>query len=239
MKKNKQIYIVGDTHNDFSAILWVLSKYDIKNSILIGVGDFGAYWDKDELNEQSLSTLNNVLIKKNIDFYTIRGNHDNPKNFDNRTYGNVHLVKDYSVLNFNNYNFLMVGGAVSIDKERRQYYDMIDENVHVNDVLFKGEEFNLDRDKISKLRNINIVITHSAPLGNYPYTIVQVDDNPDLEKELIKERQDIETMKNILIKNNPDLRKWFYGHYHKHYSEKLNDIEYTCLGKNEIYAIFL
>ena len=240
MNKNVPIYIIGDLHNNFSYIMQIITKYDIKKSVFLCVGDFGAYWDNDDSNLYSLHNLNKVLIKQKIDLYTIRGNHDNPKNFDNRIYGNVHLVRDYSVLEFNGYRFLMVGGAHSIDVEHRFIPTTpIDDDTNIRDVLFEGEEFKLDKDKLFGLNNINVVITHTAPLGVYPHTIVRVKDNPELEEKLLRERQAMSEMESILIKKNNNLYKWFYGHFHTPNSEMKNDIEYICVGINEVKMLFL
>jgi DNA repair exonuclease SbcCD nuclease subunit len=233
-----QILLLGDQHNNFSYLIQKILKYNLRNSVMLCVGDFGAYWDDDNLNMQSLQNLNNVLNKNKIELYTIRGNHDNPKNFDNkRIYGNVHLVKDYSVLTFNNYNFLMIGGAISPDKDYRIIKKEITEDTIINDTLFEGEEFILDIEKASKLKNIDIVITHSAPTGVYPHTYVNTG-NDKLNKQLLEERQDLAKLRDILFKNN-NIQYWFYGHFHINNCETINNTQYCCIGQNDIKPLLI
>ena len=85
---------------------------------MIQVGDFGAGFRKDFLDD--MLYLNDVLNEYNVTLYVIRGNHDDPKFFNgNHNWGNLKLLKDYTVLDLEGKKILLIGGAISIDRGNR------------------------------------------------------------------------------------------------------------------------
>ena len=229
----RPVYTLGDIHGNFEMIFKWIAKYDIKDSIIIQVGDFGRGFQSNE--EDRLKRLNDKLIKENIILYAIRGNHDDPFFFDSdgvtSELSNIFLLRDYVVLDLDGRKILCVGGAISIDRKVRT----------LNSSYWVDENFVLDVDKLETYKDIDYVITHSAPTFCPPveftdivYSYCSID--PGLYQELPRERHDIKIMYDVLKKNNKIL-KWYYGHYHFSDIFKYEDTDFILLNINEFKEI--
>ena len=232
--EERNILILGDIHGEFELLRKSIDKKQISDVIIIQVGDFGiGFYDKHK-DQHKLHTLNNFFIEKNIEMYVIRGNHDDPSYFNgDHNYSNLKLLKDYTELNINGFNFLFIGGAVSIDRQYR-----LAEQIQYGKrpSFWFDEKFNLDIDKVENIENIDVVITHTAPNichpnndNGYPpivlnYTYV---DNTLLE-DLEEERNNMDMLLDRLkIKNN--IKKWYYGHFHTRKTEIIDNIEFNLV----------
>lgn len=253
MKSEKRkIVLIGDTHGNHN----VIKRY-IKNSVdttFFHVGDFGIGFSKLTYDEHCLNELNSLLKNNNCDMFVIRGNHDNP-NFFNGNYilSNLQLVSDYSQIIVNDETFLLVGGAISIDREPRKIdmREYLKYNNH-KELYWKNENFNLDISKIENLKGIDYVITHSSP--HFMFPINDFNNHKDshgsliehfvmrygdvtLKDDLNKERLDISQLHDILIENGNKIKKWFMGHFHNHVEEKHGDVEFIILNIDEFYTL--
>jgi hypothetical protein len=83
-----------------------------------------------------------------------------------------------------------------------------------------NEKFNLDLKLLDKLRDINIVVTHTAPdycypdsngLGPFVNGFIQNGDDT-LKMDLMDERRHLTFQ---AIKENNDITHHYYGHFHK------------------------
>ena len=225
------MFILGDIHGNFSTIVNFCRKNISKEPLnLIQVGDFGAGFRKDFLDD--MLYLNDVLNEYNVTLYVIRGNHDDPKFFNgNHNWGNLKLLKDYTVLDLEGKKILLIGGAISIDRGNRIE----------GSSWWEDEKFILNDDEIKNINNINIVITHTAP--NFIHSTefngivkfyIQYDKN--LSTELINERNDLTVLYEKLIKNN-EINHWFYGHFHSYNTETYNNTTFTLLNVDEFYNL--
>lgn len=247
MYKFENIIIFGDIHGNINEIINLYKKYDLYNSLFIVSGDFGVGFCKNEHKEMRRLDYFNISLKtRNNYIFAIRGNHDNPKYFNNTDYGNIKLIEDYATLNINNLNFLFIGGAISIDRKPNHY--IIDNNnpkysykgrkLNVNywaneNVVFKPEKLNFNF-------NIDVVITHSAPSFCFPYSKENLKtwmlcDN-ELDQDINKEREILNNIYNILSEKNK-IKFWFYGHYHKSYEMDKNKTKFILLDVNEYKEI--
>ena len=122
------IYITGDMHGDISQMRQVMQKINCKpNNTLIVLGDFGAnyYFDKKD------DIFKNAISEYNINIFVIRGNHDgNPsliegveqkEKYDNigyieQKYSNIFYAINGNIYNIEKNQFLVLGGAYSVDK---------------------------------------------------------------------------------------------------------------------------
>ena len=76
------IIFLGDHHGAWNELFYLIDKNKIKDCHIISVGDLGIGFKSKKEYEYSLSEkLNNEFKEKNINFYGIRGNHDNPSYF--------------------------------------------------------------------------------------------------------------------------------------------------------------
>ena len=223
----RKIFIIGDLHSNFSWLESVLSKF--KGSDVIFVGDTVFHFENPEWLAW-FDDFNRELIKKDIMMYSIRGNHDNNSFWTEQkyTFSNFLLVKDYTVLNLK-YNILCVGGAVSVDRKLQSNYR-------------RDEEFVYDEDICMNVRDIDVVITHSAPDYCYPrgydtpflknyYSI-----DPELRNDLVVERITMSRMSEVLKYNN-DIKYWFTGHFHQSKTEHIFGTEYRLLNICEVYEL--
>ena len=123
---------------------------------------------------------------------------------------------------------------------------VIASEVGINNPLYWDDEaFILDEIKLKDIKNVDIVITHSAPEWCYPdnrpgfndFVLSYAKHDPSLLTELKAERELISKMFKILKDNGNRIKKHFYGHFHK--SEyTLNGLtEHILLGVNELQNI--
>jgi len=218
------------------------------------VGDFGVGLEITyHSDEERLVKLNKVLKEFNCHLYVIRGNHDDPYFFiGNHNYSNLHLMEDYSIVEINGDKVLMVGGAISVDrnilKGRMRGYAAANSS---KECYWYDEAFVLDESKLDNLYDIDYVVTHNSPSFTFPINdpsninnshgafiegFVNDGDN-DLKNDLNNERLDLTKMYDILKMNGNPLKKWFCGHYHRHIEKNHNGVDFIILDKDEFYNI--
>lgn len=130
--KEQPCYVIADIHGVFDRIIPFIKEFDYSNCLIVVAGDcgFGFKLFKDYKDEFNL--INKFLRKKNITMLMIRGNHDDPRYFNEEKIklSNFKLIKDYSVismyyegddemLGLPKFSMLCVGGATSIDRTYR------------------------------------------------------------------------------------------------------------------------
>jgi UDP-2,3-diacylglucosamine pyrophosphatase LpxH len=211
---------IGDLHGNFNVITRFLDSYPCENTIFIQVGDFGvAVGESIQDTVRDLELLSKTLKKQGNRLFAIRGNHDNPEYFDGRTYfGNITLVKDYSRFGIDGRDILFIGGGISIDRSFRTVgYD-----------YWTTESIASIQGDISDL---DIVISHEAPLIAYPDNSALWDDpgNP-VKSDSSKGRQ---ILQQVFTQGQP--KQWFYGHYHRSHQEIINGTKFSLLNVNEFY----
>jgi len=225
------MYILGDIHGDFSVIVNFCRKNESKDQInLIQVGDFGAGFSDDFLDD--MVYLNDCLFKHNVTLYVIRGNHDDPKFFNgDYNWSNLKLLKDYTTLDIEGVRILLIGGAISIDR-----------NYRTKDISWwDNENVIMDIEKIHELRDVDIVITHTAPNFVNPINLNSLvlffaKDDINLLHDLEYERNNLKIIYDALCKNN-EIKHWFYGHFHDTNTEVYNNTTFNLLGINEFYNL--
>lgn len=222
----------GDIHTQIDIIPNYLKNMDLSNCAVFQVGDFGIGFENELKENKRMLYLNERLEKINSDLYVIRGNHDNPKYFDG-TYNkpNIFLLDDYSVVDINGWNILAIGGAISIDRtERSGYWDK--KKIHN---YWENEGLIFDETKLNDLRDIDIVITHSAPDFCYPLSKAGLSkwllQDKELSTDITIERHQLSMMYEILSKNNK-LINWYYGHFHQNNISYNGDTKFTAIDIN-------
>jgi predicted phosphodiesterase len=243
----KKMIFIGDTHGNNGYIKMVIDNYDYRNLEMVHVGDFGVGFIGMDQEIKNLNALNEWLKERGLILHVIRGNHDNPHYFDG-TYLNTNLKlhPDYTVLNIEDKNILCVGGAISIDRGPRRRYNQIEvaQNLHSeNRYHWEQERFVLDREKLAEFRDINVVVTHTAPhyakpfdvKGKWPPIVQQFIDQGDdkLGDDLVAERKMLDEMYDILNKNNY-IEDWFYGHFHRNEYTNHEATLFNMLAINEV-----
>lgn len=232
-KKYDFLLFCGDIHGNIDVIPNFLKKNKLDNVAICQCGDFGIGWDNPHKTERVMNYLNDRLKIYNSDLFVVRGNHDNPQFYDgNYNKSNLFLLKDYTVININGINILALGGAISVDRtERKAYWNKSIVG------YWKDENFNLNIEILKTMQNIDIVFSHCAPNFCFPIVKQNIEKfllrDKELKNELETERNNFNTAYEILKENN-NIKSWYYGHFHKSYVDYKDDTKFTLLDINEL-----
>ncbi len=246
-----RLMMIGDIHGNFNLINQYLKRFDITNTNLIQVGDFGVGFNGLLKEKRTLEFLHTELVKRNVMLYAIRGNHDYKPYFDSDPFGftNIKLVKDYTVLKLDVEgtikNILCIGGAVSVDRMMRKTKKQRDgdfDTKGMNESWWPDEVFVWKDELLKDLRNINIVISHTAPdycipdngNGFGPFVNGLVANDPDLKLDLLDERRKM-TLAFQTIKMYNDITHHYYGHYHRNDMIQNDGTKHRLLGVGELW----
>lgn len=244
-----RLMFLGDLHGNFNVVHQYINLYDVKNAHIIQVGDFGVGFSTLEKEKRMLEMYHHKLVKNNVFLWAIRGNHDYKPYFDNDPFGftNIKLVPDYTVLNLCDKNILCIGGAVSVDRMWRMT-KLQRAGDHISDVGQKSwwpdEIFVLDREKLQNMRDIDIVVTHTAPhycppdntfgFGPFVEGIIKETGDTELRTDLLFERNQLTEAFHILSMNN-NIENAYYGHFHKSDNINMFGVNHRLLGIGELW----
>lgn len=240
------VLICGDTHDNNKVIPDFLKKYEIINAAIFHVGDFGIGWDSKEKEHRKLKFLSERLAISNSHLFVSRGNHDDPIWFKEYfSTGYIHLLPDYSIITLNGQNFLTIGGATSVDRSnRKEWLKMMGIKWWLNKKTRKGlnrgwwkDEVVVYNDMVETVKNIDVVISHTAPSFSTPYLKDGVMhfalNDSTLIKNLYDERQLMSKIYDKLSENN-HIKNWYYGHFHKSNVEMHLNTKFQLLDIDEI-----
>jgi len=223
LNDNKPLIFLGDNHGAWNQIFSIADYKKIENCHIISVGDLGVGFHSK--NYPLYESLNFDFKERNINFYGIRGNHDDPSFFkdDKRiVLSNFELIEDYSVFEYNNQTIQFIGGAVSIDRTGRK------EGVS----YWSGEGVEYKEDL---LKEVDVLVTHTAPSHCFPQQFNEMvygwaREDAYLIEDLTDERA---VMDEIFKKCKPKYH--YYGHFHSSWSEEINTCKHRLLDINELY----
>lgn len=214
----KDLYVCGDIHGEFAELVMNLERYGIQDSAIIILGDCGIGFE----NPGYYSHIYQKKLQKKLDKYNniilcIRGNHDDPRFYDDPEFipdiPRLRTLPSNTILDILGYNILCVGGAISIDREERIEYN----NTKLkpkHPKCYWPEEKIICIDDVENLNHrVDIVLSHTAPISYDPPLFR----NSKMDEELW---EDILESRNYLEKINSGLKpkRWYYGHFHKSYS---------------------
>lgn len=233
--EKRNLVFIGDVHGNWEVISRYITDYDLKNTDIIQVGDFGIGYRNVYNDLAYLQRLSDVLSTLNSCLYVIRGNHDDPTFFDGSrkyTFESIKFLSDYSFLRLDTANIFCVGGAISIDRVPRQR--------HIGG-WFSGEEFQVSPHLIpDNTHNIDIVVTHTAGTNCYPIGVNGLvmsfaANDPTLLQELKIEREKVDRLFELIKEKGHAVKSHFYGHFHNSNTEIVDNIDRRLLNINEIY----
>lgn len=220
---DKPLIILGDTHGQWSKLLYELTLKNVKECNILSVGDIGIGFATNEF--ENAEFLNKRFKEKSINFYSIRGNHDNPSYFEGNkriALSNFELVEDYTVAEYRGKTIQCIGGAISIDRKGRA------KNVS----WWSNESVNFEP---RKCKEVDILVTHTAPSRCAPVEFGEIvyswaEEDQELIKDLVKERK---VMDDLLSLCKPE--QHFYGHFHFSNTEVVNGCKHKLLNICELY----
>lgn len=218
----KRVHITGDLHGEIERLL-SYSKAKPGDVVIIS-GDFGVIWQ--EKTDQNLDILQEDAEKKDILYLFIDGNHENFNKLNSypeirifeskagQIRPRIYHLKRGRYYTINGHHFFCFGGASSIDKHLRRPFLS----------WWPAEECNYEerREAIKTLESIDFkpefILTHTAP-RQILAKIKKLGEIYDIEDKT----QDFltELYLKIMIEN-PNLKTWFFGHFHINYSSPKN-----------------
>lgn len=227
--RTDKVTLQGDTHSTSIAYDTILHKI-AENSDYVHLGDVGlgfgssAYAVHNTLSH--LDRINKLCIKKNINAYFIRGNHD--ATYDeiwDSEWSNVFLIKDFAYGIFpNNKKVLFVGGGISVDRCTR--CPNIDYWVDEATLTFKGQ-----------IEKCDIMFSHDCPeYFNHKTDSLwmrfqwAIDKDPLLVEDCNSQRINI----GHIVKDS-QITQLFYGHYHNSTVEEFNGIYAKCVNISQLF----
>jgi hypothetical protein len=225
LDKDLPIYFAGDSHGNWQEVFFQISRFDIRDCYYIHVGDGGEGFAPEKQQLELFEKLNNKFKERNVQYFSIRGNHSDPSYFtgDKRTVlSNFELIEDYTVYQYGDKKIQFIGGATSIDRRGRQknvsYW--VDEGV-----LFQPE----------KCEKVDMLVTHTAPARCYPQKFNEIvygwsKEDPALIEDLLKERNEVETLFDLC---KPSVH--CYGHFHSSWSEEIDGCFHKLLNICELW----
>ena len=228
-------FITGDKHGHYSRLIeFCQANHLRKKDVIVILGDSGFNYYGDERDDK----LKSRLAKENVTLFCLHGNKENrPQNIP--TYGirtfcggivyyepqypNLFFAQDGEVYNFNGKEFLIVGGAHSVDKIR-----CLDEGLPFWEDEMPSEEVKQLVENELAIRNHQIhgFLTHTCPLSCLPTEMfISTKRASDEERRKAKKKKskkpdyplDIdrsteEWLEELMQKN--DFQIWYCGHYH-------------------------
>lgn len=225
---DKPILFLGDNHGEWNTLFALIDSKSIADCYIISVGDLGiGFKYKKEYEYSQSEKLSDFFKEKNINFFGIRGNHDNPvffKGKDRICLENFELIADYSVFEYKSKLIQFIGGAISIDRSGRKQGVSYWEN---ECVVFNKEA----------CQKVDILVTHTAPSWCFPQQFNEMvygwaREDAYLLEDLTDERHVMDAIFKIC---NP--KQHFYGHFHSSRVEKINGCTSRLLAINEIYEL--
>lgn len=248
------IYFAGDMHGEFSTINVTINRFNLDNCAIVVCGDIGIGFEKEEYYIQTFNHLTKSLAKKNIHLFLFRGNHDNKDYFDGEHFTQfeyIHVIPDYSVISSPTRNILCVGGATSIDRTwRKEEMNLLvikymkhhscgweEAEKKCVQLYWNNEVIVYNDNELNQLKENNILVdtvcTHTAPSFCAPLTKKGLHSwlyaDPKLAEDLDKERKTCDEILSYLKENKHPLENWYYGHFHFHNVEIIDNIKYTLL----------
>jgi len=233
--EGRGLVFLGDIHlhKNAKTLMHKIKMLGIVDTDIFQVGDFGLGFQKLSADRLMLSALNIFLKEKNCTITIIRGNHDDPKLFkEDFGFSNINIVSDNSIVELCGKKILCVGGATSVDRFCR---------VEGED-YWKDEKFVFNKEVIDKLdlSGVDIICTHTAPKFAYPQTFNafvydKADTDAGLLRDLEIEREDVTLFYDYVKGKMPNLKHYFYGHFHKNVSQEFDGVLFRLLGEYEFY----
>lgn len=220
------IYCVGDLHGEhdigkLSFKNWPESKkLSRENDVLIQLGDFGVIWNNTP-DEQEKKLLK-FLGERPYNILVVSGNHDNiPRlkrfpeiamfgDFVRVIDENVFLLQNGHIYTIQGKTFFVMGGALSIDKDRR-----VAGISWWPEEISSYEEFHTGLTNLKRVNNkVDYVVSHTifedaykalfpnrASFGQFGW-----EDNPKFNDPMHKM---LSAYRDII-----EYRKWYYAHFH-------------------------
>lgn len=221
--------IVGDMHGDTKEFVGIINELGARKiSHAFVVGDFGL-WTHERDGHVFLDEINTAAKKNNLGIYAVGGNHENWDHWNwyvqnmpthkgfAYVRSNVHLAPKAHKFTLGGTQFVVAGGAVSIDKawrlqKERGIKDSFGNRIHhakgPRTLWWPDEELTqADVVKIQKFGvKADVLLTHDCSNNTQFKSRLKPDVNSERHRRLIDD---------VLRAVRPDFH--FHGHMHERY----------------------
>lgn len=236
------LYAIGDVHGHLHHLHVKMQELP-PHSCTIALGDIGLGFHPDD-DDRKLEQIDDLLKIKQSKLLLMRGNHDNPAIWNESIketqvlYDNIKFINDIDLYHDKetDLKIIMVGGAISVDREiRTEGRDYWKKEIVPSDAPQKVKNLMTEHG----IHKADILITHSAPTSAPHLTNLSVpilnhycQKDETLLDELISERQLLEK---CLIESGANRN--IHGHFHQSLDQTSDQVRYTCLNELEIKEI--
>lgn len=239
-----KIYITADPHGNYLHLRNILTNSNISiiNSTMIILGDFGANFYLDKRDEKFKSKLEKFASTYNINYFIIRGNHEQRPSLIYAQYPNLWSTEKFwnGMIMYENkfphikyatdypsiyeipienkiFQTLVLPGAYSVDK----YYRLSNHWSWFSEEQCNTKEQEIALKIIENQKDWNLILSHTCPISYEP---------TDLFLPMIDQTTVDKTTERWLqkIQNNINYDLWAWGHFHE------NRIYPTQENKNHI-----
>ena len=207
------VYLVGDLHTNYKEFKERLeADKSFKDCTFIFIGDMDFRDEETAYNQ--FKTLDKMLSERNISSYVIRGNHDNPKLWEDENiefwnrFQSFRPIGSYTRININNNVGIIISGAVSINRADLtpgvNYWPEYDKVELPPDFVDYGES----------LKNVDFIIGHTGPVHKDIFKEQQTGCEKYLKDGFLVNDLENEQkqLRAILKRYRP--KRWYCGHYH-------------------------
>ena len=211
----------------------------LNDTIIIVCGNCGLGSKDTSFYISKLNNFNTVLSDNNCHVLFVRGNSDNPSLFSNEeiNLSNVKTVPDYSIVKFESFNCLCLGGSISLDREwKKAQQERIGRKLYWEDENFVYNEKAID--SILEDYDIACIVSSTCPSFAFPGTnsfnkSSWALKDKSLLKDILNERRLMDKVYEKIISKNKKPYTWFYTRYKTNHNNIVNDILFQSLGRQE------
>lgn len=210
------VFITGDTHGEFSHIVWYAKKNKTTvDDIMIVLGDAGLNYFLDIRDIRKKTDVSKIPLT----FFCIHGNHEErPYNIEGyktkefhegivyyeEEYPNILFAKDGEIYDFNGYKCLVAGGAYSVDKSYR-----LKNSWHWFESEQPTQEIKETVNNAIANNRVDVILSHTCPFSKEPVESFL----PMIDQSTV----DVSTEKwldDIYNKYGDKIIRWYCGHFH-------------------------
>jgi len=202
-------------------------------SALIMLGDYDVH------TASEVDELKDLLIAYPVDYYLLRGNHDNPLYWKDRDISGIfedgyfHLLHEVDYIQWGDVRFLTVNGAVSVDRtcirfDRGNCWPDIEPVP--KDAVDQIQKLRAEHGEFDVLLSHTGIISGQTIKSEFTKSLASIDET--LLEDLEKERA---LMQRIQIASG--VKNHYFGHFHQSWQGEDYDINCRCLDICEMIRL--
>ncbi len=219
------LYLMGDYHKNPVKLSGNLKAMSANASLII-LGDYDAH------RAQDLVDLASIAKKHQVVMYLMRGNHDNPQYWQDRSVAEVletpwlKLLNDVDSLQYRELKLITVSGAVSVDRTC----------VRFDDGNCWPKEEGIPKDSINQVKELgecDILLTHTGNPDTHSTKNDFIDSYASTDETLI---EDIKAERKLVqqLQIASGCSKHYFGHFHQNWTGEQFGVDVRCLDICEI-----